>query len=253
MTGQAPGRESTLTPRKTKAFDSADRPKGSVHGPGMKAEKEAWGHPRPHEGEKRTRAALIDRDGVINEMVYYPDPGIVDSPFTPRQFVLAEGVGQALRTMRAAGYKLVLVSNQPSMAKKHMTMAAFRKIQAKMRRLLAAEGVSLDAEYYCFHHPQARVAAYKADCACRKPKPGMLLDAARDLGLDLGRSVMIGDGLYDVLAGKRAGCKTILVATLNGTLSQKMDELGAHPDLIARNVAEAADIVKKMAPGMPSR
>ena len=242
-----------MTPMKTKALDFADRPKGSVDGSRMNAEKEARGHVRPNEAENVARAALIDRDGVVNEMVYYPDPGIVDSPFTPRQFVLAEGIGQALRTMRAAGYKLVLVSNQPGMAKKHMTMAAFRKIQAKMRRLLAAEGVSLDAEYYCFHHPQARVAAYKADCACRKPKPGMLLDAARDLGLDLGRSVMVGDGLYDVLAGKRAGCKTILVATLNGTLSSKMDELGAQPEFVARNVAEAADIVKKMASGMPSR
>ena len=186
-------------------------------------------------------------------MVYYPDPGIVDSPFTPAQFVLVEGVGQALRTIRDAGYMLVLVSNQPGIAKKHMTMAAFKKIQAKMRRLLAAEGVELDGEYYCFHHPQARLAAYRADCACRKPKPGMLLDAARDLGLDLGRSVMIGDGLYDVMAGRRAGCKTILVAGLNATLGRKMDELGAHPDFVARNISEAADIVKGLAPEITSR
>ncbi len=193
------------------------------------------------------RAVLLDRDGIIDEMVYYPDPGIVDSPFTPKQFVLTPGIGAALRAMKAAGYKLVLVSNQPSVAKKHMTMADFRKVQAKMRRLLEAEGVELDDERYCFHHPQARVTAYRADCACRKPKPGMLLDAARDLGLDLRRSVMIGDGLYDVLAGKRAGCRTILVANLNGTLSAKMDELEARPDHVARSVAEAADIVKKMA------
>ncbi len=199
------------------------------------------------------RAVLLDRDGIIDEMVYYPDPGIVDSPFTAKQFVLTPGIGSALRTMKAAGYKLVLVSNQPGIAKKHMSMADFRKVQAKMRRLLAAEGVELDAEYYCFHHPQARVAAYRADCACRKPKPGMLLDAARDLGLDLRRSVMIGDGLYDVLAGRSAGCRTILVANLNGTLGAKMDELGAHPDFVARGVAEAADIVKKMATGMPPR
>ena len=199
------------------------------------------------------RACFIDRDGVVNDMVYYPDPGIVDSPFTPGQFVLAEGVGRALRTIRDAGYKLVLVSNQPSVAKKHMSMAAFKKIQSKMRKLLAAEGVRLDAEYYCFHHPQARLAAYRVDCSCRKPKPGMLLDAARDLGLDLGRSVMIGDGLYDVMAGRRAGCKTILVANLNATLSRKMDELDAHPDFVARNVAEAADIVKGLAPEITSR
>lgn len=194
------------------------------------------------------RAVLLDRDGIIDEMVYYPDPGIVDSPFTPKQFVLVEGIGEALREMKSAGYKLVLVSNQPGVAKKHMTMPTFRKIQAKMRRLLAAEGVELDAEYYCFHHPQAKVAAYRTDCACRKPKPGMLLGAAQDLGLDLSRSVMIGDGLQDVLAGKRAGCRTILVANLNATLSGKMDELDAHPDFVARNVAEAARIVREIAP-----
>ena len=191
------------------------------------------------------RAVLLDRDGILNDMVYYPDPGVVDSPFTPRQFELVEGVCPALRAMKAAGYKLVLISNQPSVAKKHLTMATFRKIQAKMHRLLAAEGVRLDGEYYCFHHPQAKMAKYRAVCGCRKPKPGMLLQAAKDLDLDLANSFMIGDGLYDVGAGKAAGCKTILVANLNALLSQKMDELGAHPDFVARNVSEAADIVKK--------
>ena len=80
----------------------------------------------------------------------------------------------------------------------------------------------------------------------------MLLDAARDLGIDLGHSVMIGDGLYDVLAGKRAGCKTILVANFNGTLGRKMDEMDAQPDFVARNVSEAADIVKSIAPEIHS-
>ena len=200
-----------------------------------------------------SRACLIDRDGVINEMIYHPDPGIVDQPYGPSKFELVPGIGAALRTMREAGYKLVIVSNQPGVAKKHFSMAAFKMMQAKMRRLLAKEGVKLDAEYYCFHHPQGRVAKYRVDCACRKPKPGMLLDAARDLDLDLARSVMIGDGLYDVMAGNRAGCKTILVANLNALLSRKMDELDAHPDFVARNVAEAADIVKKLADEVPTR
>ena len=178
-------------------------------------------------------------------MLYYPDPGVVDSPFTPKQFDLVDGIGPALRAMKASGYRLVLVSNQPSVAKKHLTMAAFRKIQAKMNRLLAKEGVKLDGEYYCFHHPQAKLAKYRVACECRKPKPGMLLQAAKDLGIDLANSFMIGDGLYDVGAGKAAGGKTILVANLNALLSQKMDELGAHPDFVARNVSVAADIVKK--------
>jgi D-glycero-D-manno-heptose 1,7-bisphosphate phosphatase len=189
----------------------------------------------------------------LNEMVYYPDPGVVDSPFTPKQFELVEGIGSALRDMKAAGYKLVLVSNQPSIAKKHLTMATFKKIQTKMHRLLAAEGVKLDGEYYCFHHPQAKIARYRVVCECRKPKPGMLLQAAEDLDLDLRSSFMIGDGLYDVGAGRAAGCKTILVANLSAMLSRKMDELDLHPDFIARNVTEAADIVKKSHQGDGTR
>ena len=200
-----------------------------------------------------SKSVLIDRDGVINQMVYYADPGVVDSPFTPKQFELVEGIGPALRAMRAAGYRLVLISNQPRVAKKHLTMATFRKIQAKMRRLLAAEGVKLDGEYYCFHHPQAKLAKYRVVCDCRKPKPGMILQAARDLELDLAGSFMIGDGLYDVGAGKAAGCRTILVANLNALLSRKMDEMGVHPDFVARNVAEAADIVKRASAEVPSR
>ena len=200
-----------------------------------------------------SKSVQIDRDGVINQMVYYADPGVVDSPFTPKQFELVEGIGPALRAMRAAGYRLVLISNQPSVAKKHLTMATFRKIQAKMHRLLAAEGVKLDGEYYCFHHPQAKLAKYRVVCDCRKPKPGTSLQSARDLELDLAGSFMIGDGLYDVGAGKAAGCRTILVANLNALLSRKMDEMGVHPDFVARNVAEAADIVKRASAEVPSR
>ena len=198
------------------------------------------------------RAVYLDRDGVVNEMVYYPDPGVVDSPFTSKQFELVDGIGPALRAMKAAGYELVLVSNQPSMAKKHLTFTTFRKIQAKMHRLLDAEGIVLDGEYYCFHHPQARIPKYRAVCECRKPRPGLLLQAARDLDLDLAHSVMIGDGFNDVGAGRSAGCRTILVANLNGLLSRKMDELRLYPDFVARNVDESSDIVKKLAMVVPT-
>ena len=200
-----------------------------------------------------SKAILIDRDGIINQMIYYPDPGVVDSPFTPNQFELVEGIGPALRAMKEAGYKLVLVSNQPSMAKKHLTFATFRRIQAKMHRLLRAEGVELDGEYYCFHHPEAKIPEYRVVCDCRKPKPGLLLKAAKDLGLDLKGSVMIGDGFNDVGAGRSAGCKTILVANLNALLSRKMDELQLYPDFVAKNVTEAANIVKKTAAEVRAR
>jgi D,D-heptose 1,7-bisphosphate phosphatase len=199
------------------------------------------------------KAVLFDRDGVLNELVYYPDPGLVDSPFTSSQFELTVGIGEALRSLKEAGFNLVVVSNQPGIAKKHFTMATFKKIQAKMHRLLAAEGISLDGEYYCFHHPQARVAKYRVECDCRKPKPGMLLKAAKELDLDLAGSFFIGDGLSDVIAGKRAGVRTILVANLNSLLSRMTMERDAEPDFLARNVTEAADIIKKSAPVIPTR
>jgi D-glycero-D-manno-heptose 1,7-bisphosphate phosphatase len=201
----------------------------------------------------RSRAAFVDRDGIVNELVYYPDPGIVDSPFVPSQFELVDGIGPALREIRDDGFKLVVVSNQPGVAKKHFTMGTFKKMQARMHRLLEAEGVRLDGEYYCFHHPQARVAKYRVECDCRKPKPGMMLRAAKELDLDLAASFFIGDGLSDVTAGKRAGVKTILVANLSSLLGRMMAERGAEPDFLARNVAEAADIVKNQLTEVPVR
>jgi D-glycero-D-manno-heptose 1,7-bisphosphate phosphatase len=194
------------------------------------------------------RAVLLDRDGIIDELVYYPEHGVADSPFMPSQFVLVEGIGAALRELKAAGYKLVLVSNQPGMAKKNLTKPTFKRIQAKMRNLLAAQGVKLDGEYYCFHHPQGKVARYRVACDCRKPKPGMLLKAAEELNLDLASSWMIGDSVTDVMAGSRAGCRTILVTNLNSTVAKMISQSGVEPDFVARNVTEAAAIVKKGAP-----
>ena len=190
------------------------------------------------------KAAFLDRDGVLNEMVYYPEHGYADSPFTPSQFELVEGVGQTLRTIREAGFKLVVVSNQPGIAKRQFTMQTFKKIQKRMQKELADEGIELDGEYYCFHHPRAKIAKYRVDCDCRKPKPGLLLRAADELGLALEDSVMIGDGLTDVIAGKRAGCTTVLVTNLNSLVNRLISERGAVPDFVARDVTEVADIVK---------
>jgi D-glycero-D-manno-heptose 1,7-bisphosphate phosphatase len=190
------------------------------------------------------KAVILDRDGVIDELVYYPEQGMVDSPFTVNQFRLALGIGAPLRRLKKLGYKLVVVSNQPGVAKKHLTAKTLNRMDAKMKRLLAKEGVKLDGEYYCMHHPEARVARYRVDCDCRKPKPGLLLTAAEDLGFSLARSWMVGDGLTDVLAGKRAGCKTILLGNTNSLLYRLMDEMGTQPDFQARTLAEAAKIIE---------
>jgi D-glycero-D-manno-heptose 1,7-bisphosphate phosphatase len=190
------------------------------------------------------RGVFLDRDGVINELIYYPEHGVVDSPFTAEQFQLLPGVCEAINKFHELGFKVIIVSNQPGMAKGYLSQETFDKIKEKMNDELAREGASCDGEYYCFHHPEAKVERLKANCGCRKPKPGLLLQAAKDLDIDLPQSWMIGDGLTDVQAGKSAGCQTILLGKMKCELCHLMDEQDARPDFVAANLLEAANLVK---------
>jgi D-glycero-D-manno-heptose 1,7-bisphosphate phosphatase len=189
------------------------------------------------------KAIFLDRDGVINEMVYYPEHGIMDSPFTTAQFRLLPGVAAAINKFHEGGYKVIIVSNQPGIAKGHLTEATFQQIGRKMRRELGKEGASLDGEFYCLHHPRAKLARLRAECDCRKPKAGLLHQAAETMSLELGRSWMLGDGLTDIEAGKRAGCRTILIGTLKCEMCHLLDKTGARPDFVAADLIEAARIV----------
>ena len=125
------------------------------------------------------KAVFLDRDGTINEIVYYPDLGIIDSPFTVEQFKLLPGAGEAIKMLNQSEFKVVLVSNQPGIAKGHFSIDTFEKIGEEMKTELAAYDAFLDAEYYCLHHPEAKNAEYKENCECRKPKSGLLLKAAK--------------------------------------------------------------------------
>ncbi|MCL0041185.1 HAD family hydrolase [Dehalococcoidia bacterium] len=185
------------------------------------------------------KAVFLDRDGVVNELIYHQEQGIIDSPFTVEQFRLLPGVGEAIKKLREMGYKVILASNQPGIAKGHMTRETFEKIRLKMKGELAKEGALLDGEYYCFHHPEA------LNCECRKPKPGLLLKAAKDMDIDLSGSWMVGDGLTDVKAGKDAGCRTILLGRMKCQLCQLMDEQGARPEAITSDLKEAARFILK--------
>lgn len=191
------------------------------------------------------RTIFLDRDGVINELVYYHEQGIVDSPFTVEQFRLRPGVGEAIRKLHDMGYKVVLVSNQPGIGKGNMSRGTFDKIKQKMKDELAKDGAFLDGEYYCFHHPEASVKRLRGNCECRKPKPGLLLQAAQELDIDLSHSWMIGDGLTDVKAGKAAGCRTILLGRMKCELCHLMDEENTKPDVIVSNLTEVAEYILK--------
>jgi D-glycero-D-manno-heptose 1,7-bisphosphate phosphatase len=144
-----------------------------------------------------TRAVFLDRDGVINAAVVRD--GKPYPPASVSVMAILPGVPEALARLRAAGFTLVVVTNQPDVARGTQTRAAVEAIHAKLRAEL-----HLDAIYACWHDD--------ADaCSCRKPKPGMLVTAATDLGIDLGASFMVGDRWRDVDAGIAAGCRTVFI------------------------------------------
>ncbi len=155
------------------------------------------------------KAVFLDRDGTINKYVGFLRD--IDD------FELLPGVAEAIGKINASGYLAIVVTNQPVIARGEVTDGELREIHNKMETLLGYKGVYLDAIYYCPHHPhkgyEGEIPELKIDCECRKPKPGMLLQAAQDFNIDLSSSWMIGDSENDVLAGKAAGCRTILIET----------------------------------------
>lgn len=169
----------------------------------------------------RRRAAFIDRDGVINRELGYVHKAA--------DFHLLPGVVSGLQALQGAGFQLVVVTNQAGIARGLYTEHDYAVLTAHMRALLRDQGVELAAVYHCPHHPSAGIGPYRTDCRCRKPAPGMLLDAARDLDLDLAASVLIGDKASDIQAGRRAGVgRCVLV------------ESGHELDAAARQDADAA-------------
>ena len=185
------------------------------------------------------RAVFLDRDGVINELVYHQEQEVIDSPFTPGQFKLIPGVTEALKKLHDAGYLTILVSNQPGIAKGHMTTRNFELIKQKMNSELIGDGAELDGEYYCLHHPEAVVEKYRRHCDCRKPFPGLLFKAAMEKDINLKESWLIGDNLSDIQAGRAAGCRTILIGTMKCELCRLMTEKNVFPDKIAGNIGDA--------------
>lgn len=176
-------------------------------------------------------AVFLDRDGTINrEVDYLADPAL---------FELLPGVPAALRALAAAGYALIVVTNQSGVARGLLDQATLDAIHARMVRELAAEGVEFAAVESCPHHPEFPARESLPPCSCRKPLPGMLLRAAEALGIDLARSWMVGDSLRDLQAGHAAGTRSVLVHTGKG-LEQSSAVRAALPDFQAVDIAAAA-------------
>lgn len=158
--------------------------------------------------KNKQKAIFLDRDGTINKYVGFLRN--IDD------FELNEGVATAIRKINESGYLAIIATNQPVIARGEVSFEELKKIHNKMETLLGKEGAYLDAIYYCPHHPhkgyEGERPELKIDCVCRKPKPGMLVKAAKDFNIDLSQSWMIGDGENDVKAGINAGCKTALLS-----------------------------------------
>lgn len=189
------------------------------------------------------RAVFVDRDGVLNDLVYDEEQGRAASPVTARELRVLPFVPASVRKLRGMGFLVVMISNQPGVAKGQFTRAELERMTAKIRKELAKGRTALDGEYYCLHSPDGVVKGLNVACECRKPKPGLLLKAAKDLGIDLGRSYFVGDGLIDVQAGARAGCRTILVGHVNTFLARMMEENDATPDYMVHTLKDVPSLL----------
>ncbi len=188
------------------------------------------------------RAVFVDRDGVLNSLVRDPHSGLPESPLRVEDMRLIDGVPVALSALRDAGYLLVGVSNQPAAAKGVTSVEELQRVQARLVDLLAGAGVEFERFALCFHHPEGSVPALTMTCDCRKPAPGLLTDALRDLSLDREACWMIGDTDSDIAAGKAAGVRTILIANpasahkrTTGSATTTVVDLRAAADLILRD------------------
>jgi D-glycero-D-manno-heptose 1,7-bisphosphate phosphatase len=192
------------------------------------------------------RAVFLDRDNtIIDNDGYLGDSSKVK---------LLTGAATALSAIRALGYRLIVVSNQSGVARGMFDESAVEAVNQEMcRQLREQAGAHIDASYYCPYHPEAPIAEYKVDHDWRKPKPGMLKQAAADFGLDLSQSWMIGDQPRDIAAGAAAGCRTILLRDPDHkSADSDPPGLEVSPNFIVKTLADAARIVAREGKNHPA-
>jgi D-glycero-D-manno-heptose 1,7-bisphosphate phosphatase len=192
------------------------------------------------------KAVFVDRDDTLIE-----DPGFLTDPADVR---LLPGVDLALRSLVQSDYKIVVVTNQSAVARGLLTEERLQEIHLELRRQLEARKLHLDGIYFCPFHPDGTVAEYAKESELRKPSPGMLLQAAQDLEIDLEASWMVGDRARDVIAGRRAGCKTVRIRGRFRPSDQGQDESEdeeeARADFTVRNFVDAARVILRADAGV---
>ncbi|HEV8376910.1 MAG TPA: HAD family hydrolase [Candidatus Polarisedimenticolia bacterium] len=181
------------------------------------------------------RAVFLDRDGTVADEVGYVNHA--------SRLRLLPRSAEAVRKIRETGFLAVVVTNQAGVARDYFEEFVVGETHERLKALLAEQGASLDGIYYCPHHPKEGIAPYRQDCQCRKPRPGMLVQAARDLGIDLARSYMVGDGIVDVGAARAAGVVPVLVLTGygRGHFEHRRSRWSAQPEHIAEDLFDAVE------------
>jgi D-glycero-D-manno-heptose 1,7-bisphosphate phosphatase len=186
------------------------------------------------------RAIFLDRDGVLIEDVHL----LTD----PSRIRILAGVPAALGQLSEAGFRIIVVSNQTVLARGLATEQEVLDLNAEVQaQIERAGGPHLDGFYFCPHHPNATLPFYRVDCECRKPRPGLLLRAAREHDLDLHASFAVGDRITDIIAGARAGCCTVLVQTGQHLappieISEPLDD-SVEPDYTCADLSQAAQLI----------
>jgi D-glycero-D-manno-heptose 1,7-bisphosphate phosphatase len=180
------------------------------------------------------KAVFLDKDGTLIKNVPYN--------VNPKHIQIYPEAFDALHTLHQAGFLLVVVSNQSGVARGYFKEDDLQKVKEHIQAEIRANaGVPLAGFYYCPHHPDGTIPRYSIDCACRKPKPGLLFRAAEELDIDLKHSWMVGDILNDVEAGNQAGCATVLID--NGNETEWFLSHERQPDFIVTNLYEAAQAI----------
>lgn len=179
------------------------------------------------------RAVFLDRDGTLNEEVGY----ICDAA----QFRLYQFAAEAVRLIKEAGWLAVIITNQAGIARGLFNEEFLARLHEQMKAELSFAGAEIDAIYYCPHYPTEGEAPYRQECDCRKPKPGMLNQAAKDLHIDLSASVVIGDRFRDLAMAQAVGARSVLVLTGYGREELERDAAiwPQQPDHVAENLLDA--------------